>query len=207
MISTARMLRRYDHRLRDLVRSAATSDTRLDKCSSLHRSRLARPARAAVVTVDIVDMVVSTYSRKCSSSRRRRTAGCIAPAGDRVVESVWRLARLRPAPRCGGEGLAASSRPPLTLRLPLRAVLRVLWLSQSRYRSWKRKHECGLDDMPSCPRSSPQQLTQAEVETIKEMVTSDEYRHVPTGALVLLRQRLGKVFASPTTWLRLVRLL
>ncbi len=90
--------------------------------------------------------------------------------------------------------------------LPLRAVLRVLRLSQSRYHSWKREDECGLDDMLSCPRSSPQQLTQGEVETIKEMVTSDEYRHVPTGTLALLAQRIGKVFASPTTWHRLLRL-
>jgi transposase InsO family protein len=60
--------------------------------------------------------------------------------------------------------------------------------------------------MPSCPRSSPQQLTRAEVETIREMVTSEEYRHVPTGTLAWLAQRLGKVFASPTTWFRLVRL-
>ena len=90
--------------------------------------------------------------------------------------------------------------------LPLRAVLRVLRLSQARYHSWKREDDCGLDDMLSCPRSSPQQLTQGEVETIKEMVTSDEYRHVPTGTLALLAQRIGKVFASPTTWHRLLRL-
>jgi len=38
------------------------------------------------------------------------------------------------------------------------------------------------------------------------MVTSDQYRHVPTGTLAVLAQRLGKVFASPTTWYRLVRL-
>ena len=90
--------------------------------------------------------------------------------------------------------------------LPLRAVLRLLRLSHSRYHAWKREDECGLDDMSSCPRSSPQQLTRAEVATIKEMVTSDEYRHLPTGTLALLAQRLGKVFASRTTWFRLVRL-
>ncbi len=90
--------------------------------------------------------------------------------------------------------------------LPLRTVLRVLRLSSSRYHSWKRENECGLDDMPSCPRSSPQQLTRAEIETIREMVTSDEYRHVPTGMLALLAQRLGKVFASATTWYKLVQL-
>jgi putative transposase len=38
------------------------------------------------------------------------------------------------------------------------------------------------------------------------MVTSEEYRHVPTGTLALLAQRLGKVFASATTWYKLVRL-
>jgi transposase-like protein len=37
------------------------------------------------------------------------------------------------------------------------------------------------------------------------MVTSGEYRHVPTGTLARLAQRLGKVFASPTTCYRLVR--
>ena len=90
--------------------------------------------------------------------------------------------------------------------LPLGTVLRVLRLSQSRYRSWKREDECGLDDMSSCPRSSSQQLTRPEVEMIKQMLTSDKYRHVPTGTLALLAQRLGKVFAFRTTWFRLVRL-
>lgn len=37
------------------------------------------------------------------------------------------------------------------------------------------------------------------------MVTSDDYRHVPTGTLAKLAQRLGKVFASTSTWYRLVR--
>ena len=37
------------------------------------------------------------------------------------------------------------------------------------------------------------------------MVTSQEYRHVPTGTLAVLAQRLAKVFASSSTWYRLVR--
>jgi transposase InsO family protein len=37
------------------------------------------------------------------------------------------------------------------------------------------------------------------------MVTSPAYRHVPTGTLAILAQRLGKVWASPSTWYRLVR--
>jgi len=37
------------------------------------------------------------------------------------------------------------------------------------------------------------------------MVTSPDYRHVPIGALAVLAQRLDKVWASPSTWYRLVR--
>jgi transposase InsO family protein len=37
------------------------------------------------------------------------------------------------------------------------------------------------------------------------MVTSADYRHVPTGTLAVLAQRLGTVSASPSTWYRLVR--
>jgi hypothetical protein len=50
---------------------------------------------------------------------------------------------------------------------------------------------CALDDRSSCPRSSPQQLTVTEVGAIRELVTSDDYRHVPTGILSRLAQRLG----------------
>ena len=41
--------------------------------------------------------------------------------------------------------------------------------------------------------------------SLKDMVCSTDYRHVPTGTLAILAQRLGKVVASPSTWHRLVR--
>src|SRR3989442_10803899 len=37
------------------------------------------------------------------------------------------------------------------------------------------------------------------------MVTAPAYRHVPTGTLAVLAPRLGKVWASPSTWYHLVR--
>ena len=37
------------------------------------------------------------------------------------------------------------------------------------------------------------------------MVTALEYRHIPTGTLAVLAQRLGKVWASPSTWYHLVQ--
>lgn len=89
--------------------------------------------------------------------------------------------------------------------LPLRRILRFIHLSPSRYHSWNRTEKCALDDTPSCPQLSPQQLTATEVGVIHELVTSEEYRHVPTGTLAMFAQRMGKVFASASTWYRLVR--
>ena len=90
--------------------------------------------------------------------------------------------------------------------LPLRAVLRLAGISSSRLSSWTAADpDCTASDPQSCPRRAPNQLTADEVITIHEMVTSTEYRHVPTSRLAILAQRLGKVFASPTTWSRLVR--
>jgi putative transposase len=91
-------------------------------------------------------------------------------------------------------------------RVPLAVALRVLGLSASRYHAWLRLDQsCSLDDRSSCPRTVPTQLTRQEVATIHQMVTADEYRHIPLGSLALLAQRLGKVFASATTWARLVK--
>jgi putative transposase len=90
--------------------------------------------------------------------------------------------------------------------MPLRAVLRFLGLSPSRFQTWSRRQTaCALDDRSSCPRSSPHRLTRAEIQAIGDMVTSPDYRHVPTGTLAVLAQRLGTVAASPSTWYRLVR--
>ena len=90
--------------------------------------------------------------------------------------------------------------------LPLGAILRVLRLSPARYQAWKRaERECGLDDRSSCPRTSPAQLTPEEVSAIKEMVTSDTCRHMPMTTLARYAQRIGKVFASVSTWNKLAR--
>ena len=201
------MQQRYDHRLRDLVQSTGDlgHTTRRGVPRSTARGWLTSP-RAKVVTVDVVDLDVLRLQQEVLALRQRvewlvamlrlvvvlLKASGFSLAGARLPQGTRKVSLLRAIDR---------SRSVLSLRV----VLRVLRLSQSRYHSWKRANQCGLKDMPSCPRSSPQQLTQAEVETIKQMVTSDQYRHVPTGTLAVLAQRLPKVFASPTTWYRLVR--
>jgi len=81
--------------------------------------------------------------------------------------------------------------------VPLRALLRFLRVSPSRFHAWRRRQQaCSLDDQSSCPHTSPSRLTPPEVRAIQDMVTSPDYRHVPTGTLAVLAQRLGAVWAS-----------
>ena len=130
-------------------------------------------------------------SHRGHHSRRRRHGRPTSPAGStRAARSCPRLVALLRIMavllKVSGFSLEGSRLPDGTAKitllraiersrsvLSLRIVLRLLRLSQSRYHSWKREQECGLDDVPSCPRTSPQQLTSAEVETVKQMVTSD----------------------------------
>ncbi|MCP4900542.1 MAG: transposase family protein [bacterium] len=91
--------------------------------------------------------------------------------------------------------------------LPLNAVLRITRLSASRYYSWCRAEAgCELDDQSSCPRVVPTRLTPGELEAMQEMVESDDHRHMSLRGLALHAQRIGKIFASPSTWYRLARI-
>jgi hypothetical protein len=66
--------------------------------------------------------------------------------------------------------------------LPLRAVLRFLRVSPSRFHAWRRRQRaCALDDQASCPRTSPSRLTPIEVRAIEDMVArSPECRAIST---------------------------
>jgi transposase InsO family protein len=50
-----------------------------------------------------------------------------------------------------------------------------------------------------------QRLTYRELETIGDMVQSAEHRHMSIRGLALHAQRIGKVFAHPATWSKLIR--
>ena len=208
MSSTTQTRRKYDHRLRELVRSAGDIGhaIQLGVPRSTAQGWLASN-HTAVVTVDVVNMELVLLQREVLVLRKRIDS-LVALLRLLVVLLKVTSTSLNYARLSDGYSKALLLRAIERSRtaLSLRAVLRVLRLSPSRYHSWKREEDCALDDMPSCPRSSPQQLTYEEVKTIKEIVTSDEYRHVPTATLAVLAQRIGRVFASPSTWFRLVRL-
>jgi putative transposase len=208
MTTKVRSQRRYDHRLRELVQRSGdlTIATNLGVPRSTARGWLGA-APTVVISLEVADLTEPELRHEIVKLRRHveKLAALLQLAlallhasefrltGERVPDGNAKLRILRAVDR------ARKS-------LPLRALLRFLGLSPSRFQAWRHRHTaCALDDQSSCPRTSPHRLRPSEVQAIRDMVTSPEYRHIPTGTLGVLAQRLGRVSASPSTWYRLVR--
>jgi hypothetical protein len=208
MTTTARPQQRYDHRLRDLVQRTGdvTIATDLGVPRSTARGWLDK-APKVVVSRDVTDLRAPELQQEILRLRRRV----------KKLNALLRLALV--LLRSSGSTLTHERLPNGRAKIrilravdqarecvPLRAILRFLQLSPSRFHAWRRLElACALDDQSSCPHTSPHRLTPPEVWAIEDMVTAPEYRHVPTGTLAVLAQRLGKVWASPSTWYHLVR--
>jgi putative transposase len=208
MTTRSRPQRRDDHRLRELVHRTGDLSiaTDLGVPRSTARGWLGA-APSVVVSVERADLTAPELRQEILKLRRRvdKLAALLRLALALLHASGFRLSGERlPDGHAKGRLLRAVDRARGCL--PLRAVLRLLGLSPSRFQAWRRRHTaCALDDQSSCPRTSPHRLTLPEIQAIAAMVTSPDYRHVPTGTLAVLAQRLGAVFASPSTWYRLAR--
>lgn len=206
-MATTRTRHTYDHRFQQLVRE--TGDVRLAIERGVPRSTArdwSRSSRADIITLDLVERSTLALEREVALLRKRN-AKLIAVL--RLLVVLTRLLGItlakRRVPDSSGKQRLLRAVERSRSSLPLRVALRILGLSSSRYHSWRQDEVCALNDVSSCPRSHPHQITTEELQVVKEMATSEDYRHVPTGNLALLAQRLGKVFASPATWYRVVR--
>ena len=200
----------YDHRLRAQV--VRTGTRCLPKHIKIPRSTVSTwrgRGQRPVVTIELMEQ------------DRQELIDCIAKLErkKRILAAIVRilLAMLRASGfSLAGERLPEGAAKAGILRaitsakpfLPLAVILRMVHLEPGRYHAWNSRASalaCGLDDRSSCPRTSPSQLTPTEVATVKEMVLAPEYRHMPLGTLARYAQRIGKVFASASTWAKLVR--
>ena len=155
MPTTTRKQNTYDHRLRELVRSTGKIDVAI-QCgvpASTARGWLTKTA-TEVITLDAFDMSFADLQREVVSLRRRN-ARLIALL--RLIVTVIKVA---------GFTLSQVRLPEETQKrrvlkaikhsreyFTLKSVLRVIGLSHGRYHEWNRD-ECGLGDLPSCPRPS-----------------------------------------------------
>lgn len=199
--------RSYDHRLVRQVQATGdpTIATRLGVPRSTAYGWLRRAPRD-VTTAPGVDATVAELQRQ-NAVLRARIARLQAVL--RVLFVLFRvvhpdLSRLRVPASHKEQLLRAVERTRGVLGL--RRVLAILGLSPARLHAWRvAAANCCLEDEPSCPRSSPQRATPTEISRVRQMVTADHFRHIPTGRLSVLAQRLDEVYLSTSTWYRLVR--
>jgi transposase InsO family protein len=201
--------RAYDHRLREQV--LRTGTRALTRHLAIPRSTVSTWRRRGLRPVTTIEPIEQDRQQLLDLVARLDRRARILAAVVRVLLALLRASgftlaggRLPEGAAKAGILLAISSATPF---LPLAMILRIARLEPGRYHAWNRASTmaCGLDDRPSCPRTSPSQLTPVEVANIKDMVLAPENRHMALRTLALYAQRIGKVLASPTTWAKLAR--
>jgi putative transposase len=202
---TAVQRRSYDHRLRLAI--ATSGDTGLfrdvDIPPSTRRSWTTRAVPNVVALHeqdrDLVELQVALARVEAVNAKLRAVIklllALLAVRGGRIA------GHLVPAASDKARLLAAVRRSE-----PVPAALRVLGLTPERAREWNRRAlECRLEDAPSCPKQTPQQLTTGERRTMREYVTDFAFRHLSVASLALLAARRGDAITSASTWYREVR--
>ncbi len=198
----------YDPRLRELV--FHTGDVGIARDLGVPRSTAndwVNGKFADVVTLDVFDKDTADLQAENLRLRRRlRVCGAVVGLLLALLHiSGFRLDELR-VPRGDQKERLLKTIDRVRRWLPLKSVLRVIGLSASRYHSWRRAEiKCELDDRSSCPRTQPTRVSAEEVRTMHDMAISEGYKHLPISRLALLAQRLCKVFASASTWAKLIR--
>jgi putative transposase len=198
----------YDPRVRELVCATGNPDLfpELKIPKSTLRGWLNGEFRTAVGTESVTRTEIELYSENAKLRQRVRVLQavmCLLLVLLRVTGCRLEGERL---PDGAAKGQLLEAIEKATKALALASVLKVIGLSISRYHGWHRRDKaCELTDRSSCPKKSPGQLIATEVDAIRELATSEDYRHMPTSTLSRFAQRAGKVYASATTWLRLIR--
>jgi putative transposase len=200
--------RSYDHRIREAI--CETRDPDLFPELRIPDSTIRCWLHRGASDVETVEVLHDDRLKLLAQNRelQRRVAFLGAMVG--VFVALIRVSKSRldfeRTPDANSKRLILRAIDRSKKAMSLTASLRLAGISASRYHSWCRiKEGCDLEDQPSCPRAMPSRLTSDEVAVIETMVTSGEQRFMSLRALALYAQRVGKVFASPTTWYRLIR--
>jgi hypothetical protein len=199
----------YDYRIQEAI--CESGDRDLFPELEIPRSTIRSWIRRGVPDVVTSDLAVRDRADLLAEIHRYQQRTALLGAVVGLLIAMLRVSKVR----LDSERLPEGESKKILLRaiertgkvLPLNAALRIARLSSSRYHSWCRAEAgCELDDQSSCPRIVPTRLTPEEVEVMQQMVESDDQRHMSLRALALHAQRIRKIFVSPSTWYRLVRL-
>ena len=207
-MTTSHPRRSYDYRIREAI--CETGDRDLFPELTIPRSTIRGWVHRGVPDVVTCDLATGDRSDLVVEIRelRHRTALLGAVMGLlvamlRVLKVQFEYERL---PEGDSKATLLRAIERASRVLPLHAALRIARLSSSRYHRWCREVDgCDLNDQPSCPRVVPTRLTPNEIEAMRKMVESGDQRHMSLRGLALHAQRIGEVFASPSTWYSLAK--
>ena len=208
MIASKRVQRAYDHRLRQFV--CTTGDTTHALRIGVPRSTAngwLQPRARPVISLWQYGQHVEELEMELAKLRAhiKKLRHILRLLFVILKLSGFSLQHCR-VPRSNDKSRLIKQIRNLAIALPLGRVLNLIGLSSSRFHSWTESEACALADNSSCPKSYPTQMTGAEVDAMRAMVTSSDYRHLSTGAIARVARKVGKVFAGSATWYRLVNL-
>jgi transposase InsO family protein len=207
-MTTLRTRRTYDHRIRELI--CETGDPYLFPELKIPRSTIRSWLHRGIPDVVTCDSLSAEETELLAELQELRHRAAVLRAIVGLLAVMLRVSERRldhqRLPEGNGTRALLRAIERASRVVPLSVALQIARLSPSRYHGWRRAEiRCELDDRFNCPRSKPTRLTAAEVRSVKELVESDDHRHLSLRGLALYAQRIGSVVASPSTWSRLVR--
>jgi transposase InsO family protein len=203
-----RVYRNYDHRLKRAIWKAGDPDLfpDLDIPPSTAKGWI-RKGVPFVVTADEFDQQSDVL---VIENQRLRNELAWIKATQELQSFTFKLFGLqiqyRRLPLADSKEMLLAAISGAARTIGLAIALQAIGLSAARFRAWtKRQRGCELTDQAYCPRSTPTKLTAGERRTLRQYATDPKLAHLSTSALSLLAKRKDDLFASATTWCRIVR--
>ncbi len=202
-MTTSHPRQSYDHRIREAI--CETGDRDLFPELNIPRSTIRGWVHRGVPDVVTCDLAKGDRSDLVVEIRELRHRTALLGAVMGLLVAMLRVSKVQfeyeRLPEGDSKRMLLRAIERASRVLPLHAALRIARLSSSRYHRWCREVDgYDLNDQPSGPRVVPTRLTPTEIEAMREMVESGDQRHMSLRGLALHAQRIGKVFASPSTW-------
>jgi len=198
----------YDHRLKQAVFRSRNPylfpELAIPRSTALGWIKRGVPE---VVTTEELDLGKTELLVRCQDLKRERN---LAMSTQKLTSFTFKLFGLqiqfKRLPRGDDKVLLLTAVKSAANALGLSAALHAIGLSAARFAAWSRKQrECDLDDYESCPKTSPTKLLPSERQTIRKYAGDKKLAHLSTTSLSWLAMRRGELFASASTWCKLVR--
>ncbi len=203
-----RTYRVYDHRLKRAI--SLTGDPNLFPELLIPRSTALGWIRRGVPNVVTTEEFNQDFESLLIENQNLRNELARTKATQRLQSFTFKLFGLQiqyqRLPEADSKAMLLRAIKAASRTIGLAIALRAIGLSAARFHGWlRRQRRCELEDQPSCPRITPTKLTARERMTLRHYATNPKLAHVSTSGLARLAKRRGALFASATTWCRMVR--